>query len=53
MQWNYLRILCQIQRFGTQLVGLDSLAIYNKKPLPTDKIIYIDGSFDILHPGHI
>lgn len=25
----------------------------NKKPLPGDKIVYVDGSFDILHQGHI
>lgn len=25
----------------------------NKKPRPGDKIIYIDGSWDILHLGHI
>lgn len=25
----------------------------NKEPKPTDKIVYIDGSFDILHVGHI
>lgn len=25
----------------------------NKKPEHGDKIVYIDGSFDILHQGHI
>lgn len=25
----------------------------NKKPRSNDKIVYIDGSFDILHEGHI
>lgn len=25
----------------------------NREPKPTDKIVYIQGSFDLLHDGHI
>jgi ethanolamine-phosphate cytidylyltransferase len=25
----------------------------NKEPKPTDRVIYISGSFDLLHNGHI
>ena len=25
----------------------------NKEPLPTDKVVYLDGSFDLFHAGHI
>ena len=24
-----------------------------KEPLETDRIVYVDGSFDVCHPGHI
>lgn len=25
----------------------------NREPKPEDKIVYIDGAFDMLHPGHV
>lgn len=24
-----------------------------RQPLPGQKIVYVDGSFDLLHPGHV
>jgi len=29
------------------------LIVGNNIPNPGDKIVYIDGSFDVLHPGHL
>lgn len=25
----------------------------DKDPLPTQRVVYLDGSFDLFHPGHI
>jgi len=25
----------------------------DKDPLPHQKVVYLDGSFDLFHPGHI